>query len=80
VKTKAEEREVLVAKVKAFLDKNYSCCGVAGCCGEEEEARAIVDIMEAAGFGPVKGAQVAAWEEGYFAGLYSNPYRAELTQ
>ena len=51
MKTMAEERAALVAKVKAFLDKNYPCCCVAGCCGEEEEAHAIMDIMEAAGFG-----------------------------
>lgn len=37
-------REELQARFKAFLDKNYPCCGVPGCCGEEEEAKALVDI------------------------------------
>ena len=43
-------RDELAQKVKSFLDKNYPCCGVAGCSGEEEEAHAIVDIVEAAGY------------------------------
>lgn len=37
-------RDELVARFKAFLDKNYPCCGVPGCCGEEEEANYLADI------------------------------------
>ena len=53
----------LHARIKAFLDKNYPCCDVAGCCGEEEEAWAILDIVKAAGFGLVADAKAEALTE-----------------
>lgn len=72
----------LHARIKAFLDKNYPCCDVAGCCGEEEEAWAILDIVKAAGYGLVAEAKREAWDEGYEGAVdaydgrnVSNPYR-----
>ena len=44
------EHDELYDKVKRFLDKNYPCCGVTGCCGEEEEAAEIVRLVVASGY------------------------------
>jgi hypothetical protein len=53
----AEVREALVDRIARFLETNYPCdCGAGESCSEEPEADAIVELMEAAGFGPVKEA------------------------
>jgi hypothetical protein len=77
-------RDELVARFKAFLDKNYPCCGVPGCCGEEEEATYLADIA----YEHFRKAQEAAWDEGDEHGANfphrkrgfkydDNPYRSE---
>jgi hypothetical protein len=55
------EREKLVDRIALFLATNYPCdCGDDASCSEEPEADAIVELMEAAGYGPVKEAGARA--------------------
>ena len=53
----AEARENLVDRIARFLATNYPCdCADDASCSEEPEADAIVELMEAAGYGSVKEA------------------------
>lgn len=57
-------RTELVDQIALFLATNYPCdCGAGSGCSEEPEAEAIVEMMEAAGFGLVAGAKAEALEE-----------------
>ena len=63
-KTMAEARDGLVDRIALFLATNYPCdCGADSSCSEEPEADAIVELMEAAGFGLVADAKAEALEE-----------------
>lgn len=67
----AEVREALVDRIALFLGTNYPCdCGDGDLCSGDEtaEADAIVELMEAAGFGPVREAKAQAWDEAFKAG------------
>jgi hypothetical protein len=49
-----EDELRLHARIKNFLDRNYPCCQHPGCCGEEEEAWAILDMVKSAVYEPTK--------------------------
>ena len=63
----ADARAGVVDRIARFLATSYPCdCGADdGSCSEEPEADTIVELMESAGFGPVREAQEAAWQEGW---------------
>lgn len=57
-------RERLVDRIALFLATSYPCdCGSGDSCTEEPEADAIVELMEAAGFGDVRDAAAKALED-----------------